>query len=240
MKRPWTIFTLLLFVMPPLLPLTANGDEPDTATASESEWETLFDGESTAAWRNYKQDDLGSGWQVVDGALVKTAKRAGDIITREKFNAFELELEFKISPGGNSGVMYHVVETDGPPWHTGPEIQIQDNVAGHDPQKCGWLYQFYSSDKDATKPAGQWNKLRVVISPEGCQHVVNGVEYFTYKIGSDDWNQKLAKSKFGKLPGFGAAGSGHICLQDHGDEVAYRNIRVRRLDKSFPTETSGK
>ncbi len=235
MNQSWIFPLVAVALMSLALNSVSADDATSTPAAASSEWETLFDGTSTDAWRNYNKEQLSDGWEVRDGAIVKAKKGAGDIITKEKFGAFELELEFRISPSGNSGVMYHVVEQDGPPWYSGPEIQIQDNVAGHDPQKCGWLYQFYSSEKDATKPAGQWNQLRIVISPEQCKHIVNGVEYFTYTIGSDDWNDKLAKSKFAKFPGFGAAGSGHICLQDHGDEVAYRNIRVRRLSAEFPT-----
>lgn len=234
MTHRWTCSLLFLSLLM-LLPQTrATAEEP--AAKAEGKWETLFDGTNTNSWRNYNKKTLSDGWKVQDGALVRAGEGAGDIVTQDEYGAFELELEFKISPAGNSGVMYHVVEKAGaPPWHSGPEIQIQDNVDGHDPQKCGWLYQLYAAETDATKPAGEWNHLRVVISPEGCKHVLNGVDYVSYKIGSEDWDKKVAASKFGKIEGFGEAGSGHICLQDHGDEVAYRNIRVRRLPGEFPS-----
>lgn len=208
----------------------------ETPAETAADWQVLFDGESTDQWRNYKKDQVSSGWQVEDGVLIRKGNGAGDIITKEKFGAFELSMEYRISPGGNSGLMFHVVETDGPPWRTGPEIQIQDNVDGHDPQKAGWLYQLYKPATDAngkivdaTKPAGEWNQMVIRISPEGSRVSINGVEYFTFDKGSEEWNKRVAASKFAKFEGFGKAKEGHICLQDHGNEVAFRNIKVRRL-----------
>lgn len=202
-----------------------------TAEESSAGWKLLFDGKSTAGWHNYKKQgaEVGPGWKIENGALTRADKGAGDILTNDEYDAFELKLEFNISPGGNSGVMYHVKETEGAPWQTGPEIQIQDNKDGHDPQKCGWLYQFYSTDKDATKPAGEWNELRILITPEKCEHVMNGVKYFEYVKGSDDWNERLAKSKFKAFANFGKPTNGFICLQDHGNLVAYRNIKIRPI-----------
>ncbi len=200
-----------------------------TSEEQQQGWKLLFDGKSFDGWHNYKQDKVSDGWKIVDGAMVMSRKGAGDICTNDQYAAFELSLDFKIVPAGNSGVMYHVKETGGAPWFSGPEIQIQDNEKGHDPQKCGWLYQLYPATVDATKPAGQWNTLRVIISPTKCEHYMNGVKYCEYVIGSEDWNRKVAASKFSAFEGFGAAGSGVICLQDHNDEVAYRNIKIRTL-----------
>jgi hypothetical protein len=192
-------------------------------------WVLLFDGTSLENFRGYKKDNVPDGWKIVDGVLTRVGG-GGDIITREQYGNFELSLEYKISEGGNSGIMYRVQETDGPSYHTGPEVQIQDNVAGHDPQKSGWLYQLYPAQVDATKPAGQWNTIRILLTPDKCEHTMNGVKYCEYVIGSDDWNAKVAASKFSKWAGFGKAARGHICLQDHGNEVAYRNIKIRPLD----------
>ena len=204
--------------------------------ASTNEWQMLFDGHSMQGFRSYQSDSINPGWQIVDGAITRIVDksadkktRVGDLITKEKFGAFELELEFKISPGGNSGIIYHVTEDNEKSWHSGPEIQIIDNHGGKDGQKTGWLYQMYSTETDATKPAGEWNQLRIVISPKKCEHYVNGTKYVEYVKGSDEWNKRVAGSKFSKQANFGLAKSGHICLQDHGNEVAFRNIRVKRL-----------
>ncbi len=154
---------------------------------------------------------------------------AGDILTVDQFDAFELSLEYKISKSGNSGLMYHVTEQGETPWQSGPEVQIQDNIDGHDPQKSGWLYQLYASDVDSTKPPGEWNQLRILITPEKCEHYVNGVKYCEYVKGSADWDARVAESKFSKMPFFGKASRGHICLQDHGNAVSFRNIKIRPI-----------
>ncbi len=224
---------LSLCLVPGSLFAQSAGDSAlNTLSAEETKagWKLLFDGKSTDGWRNYKKQQVSPGWTVKDGALTRSDKNAGDIMPKEMYGAFELSLEFNISPGGNSGVMYHVLETGAAPWHTGPEIQVQDNKDGHDPQKCGWLYQLYPSTVDATKPAGEWNQLRVLITPEKCEHYMNGVKYCEYVKGSKDWNEKVAASKFAKFEGFGAATKGYIVLQDHGNLVAYRNIKIRPLD----------
>ena len=207
-------------------------EEPNTLTKEEKAdgWKLLFDGETTKGWRNFRQEKISDGWKVKDGALTRAGDGAGDIVTDDKYTAFELSLEYKISKGGNSGVMYHVTESEDTPWKTGPEIQVQDNKDGHDPQKSGWLYQLYSADTDATNPVGEWNQIRILITPEKCEQYMNGVKYCEYVKGSDDWNKRVAKSKFGEMPHFGKATSGHICLQDHGNEVAYRNIKIRVIE----------
>ncbi len=217
-----------------LLLLTAipgTWDDVNSLTDAESKagWTLLFDGQETDHWRNYKKDNVSDGWEVKDGALVRSRRGAGDIITRKKYKYFELSLEYKISKGGNSGIMFHVTEEYDRPWQTGPEIQVQDNVDGHDPQKSGWLYQLYRSPQDATRPAGEWNEVRLRIAPDNCEIQMNGVRYARFKLGSRDWNRRVAASKFAKFENFGKAGEGHICLQDHGNEVAYRNIKIREL-----------
>lgn len=212
-------------------------DAPNNELSAEEKvagWKLLFDGEdATPWWRGYQKDELPTGWKVESGALVRRSA-GGDIITRDEFESFELSLDWKISPGGNSGVMFKVKETGKEPWSTGPEMQILDNVLGHDPQKAGWLYQMYAAEIDATKPAGQWNNfiLRCQKTAAGtyeCEHWVNGVKYFDYVVGSDDWHARVAKSKFASKPDFAKADAGHICLQDHGAEVAFRNIKIRVL-----------
>ncbi|HRQ88057.1 MAG TPA: DUF1080 domain-containing protein [Bacteroidia bacterium] len=209
-----------------------HADESNTLTDAEKAegWTLLFDGKDLSKWRNFKKEDLSGKWQVADGAFTLTEKGGGDIITKDTYGAFELKLDYKITKAGNSGLMYHVTEEEATPWRTGPEIQIQDNIDGHDPQKAGWLYQLYPAETDATKPVGEWNTLHILITPEKCVHYMNGTKYCEYVKGSADWDAKVAASKFSAFEKFGKATEGHICLQDHGDVVSFRNVRIRKID----------
>jgi hypothetical protein len=209
-------------------------DNELTAEEKAAGWKLLFDGKDAAAtFRGYKKDKLPDAWVAKDGAIVRE-KGGGDIITKDEFENFELSIDWKISKGGNSGVMFKVQETDGPSYSTGPECQVQDNVNGSDPQKAGWMYALYPAKVDATKPVGEWNHFvltcqKTAAGTYKCTHTMNGTPYVEYEIGSDDWNQKVAKSKFGSMKGFAKSAKGHICLQDHGNEVAFKNIKIREL-----------
>ena len=201
-------------------------------------WKLLFDGQSFAGWHNFKQDGVRPGWQVKDGCLVCVdPHNAGDIVTTDKFAWFELQLDYNISVAGNSGIMYHVTDAGPQIWATGPEFQLEDNVKAADPVRCGWLYALYQppvdpatgKTLDATKPVGEWNHVRLLLSPEKCVHEINGVKYFEYVLGSDDFKARVAKSKFSRMPYFAKAASGYIGLQgDHGS-VSFRNIKIRPL-----------
>lgn len=211
-------------------------------------WKLLFDGKTTDGWRNYRDDKMSDSWAVANGVLERVSNGAGDIVTTEQFENFELSMEYRISKGGNSGIMFHVTEDAPEPWKSGPEVQIQDNVDGHDPQKAGWLYQLYKPVKpawatkfenqvgfegidmdDATRPVGQWNHVYLRISPRQCEVAVNGVSYYYFRKGDAEWDKRVAASKFAEFPQFGKAKKGHICLQDHGNPVAFRNIKIRTL-----------
>ena len=207
--------TLLLSAVAVLVLTQSNEKEAGTDTSTEQK------NESAVA--------IDPKWVVEDGVMTLTEKGGGDIITKEQYDSFELVLDYKISKGGNSGLMYHVTEEEKTPWMTGPEIQIQDNVDGHDPQKAGWLYQFYQAETDATNPAGEWNELRILITPEKCVHWMNGTKYVEYVKGSEDWKKRYEASKFVKFPSFGKATKGHIALQDHGNMVSFRNIKIREV-----------
>jgi hypothetical protein len=202
-------------------------------------WKLLFNGKDLSGWHNFKRDGVRPGWQVKNGALVCVDPHdAGDIVTAEKFEWFELQLDYNISPGGNSGIMFHVTDEGNAAWATGPEFQLEDNVKATDPQRCGWLYGLYqppvdpktAKPLDATKPAGEWNQIRLLISPDKCEHRINGVKYFDYVLGSEDFKARVAKSKFAKMPLFAKSNDGYIALQgDHG-EVSFRNIKIRRIE----------
>ena len=196
--------------------------------------EDLLAGDPAQHWRGYRQDELPAGWQMVDGALTRVAP-AGDIITREQYGNFELTLEWKISPGGNSGIFFRVVEdsTLDAVYLTGPEMQVLDNAGhadGKDPlTSAGSNFALYAPARDVTRPVGEWNEVRLVVNGAHVEHWLNGEQVLSYELWSDDWNQCVQNSKFKDMPRYGLARSGHIALQDHGDWVAYRNIRIRRL-----------
>jgi hypothetical protein len=209
-----------------------------TRPERQAGWRLLFNGVDFAGWRNFKRNDVRPGWQVKDGLLVCVdPKDAGDLVTTEKFSAFELEIEYNITEAGNSGIMFHVTDEGGAVWATGPEFQLEDNEKAKDPQRCGWLYGLYQPPNDpatgkpldATKPVGEWNKVRLVISPEKCEHWINGVKYFEYVLGSDDFKARVAASKFSRMPLFAKSDSGYLALQgDHG-QISFRNIKLRPL-----------
>lgn len=200
-------------------------------------WKLLFSG-NLDGWHNFGRQDIRPGWQIKDGALVCVDPHdAGDICTNESYDWFELQIEYNISKGGNSGIMYHVTDQGGAAWATGPEFQLEDNKEAADPVRCGWLYALYQPPVDprtgrtldATKPAGQWNHIRLLISPEKCEHEINGVKYFEYVLGSEDFKQRVADSKFSQMSLFAKSNLGYIALQgDHG-QVSFRNIKIRPI-----------
>jgi len=216
------------------------GEGANTLSTAEraAGWELLFTGRDFTGWSNFKSSEVRPGWQVRDGALVcADPHNAGDLVTRGQFGAFELQLDYNISPGGNSGIIFHVTDAGGAVWATGPEFQLEDNAKAADPQRCGWLYALYKppvdprtgKPVDATLPAGQWNHVRLVVTPERCEHWINGVKYFDYVLGSPDFQRRVAASKFSKMPLFAKAGRGYLALQgDHG-QVSFRNLKVRSL-----------
>lgn len=230
-----TLFQILLTTC--AMPLAfASESAPNTLTDAEKTagWVLLFDGKDASEhFRGYKMDQVPEGWVVADGVLCR--KGPGDLITKEKYDSFELKIDWKISEAGNSGIMFKVLETDGPPYMTGPEAQIQDDKKGSDPQKSGWLYGLYAAEVETTKPVGEWNHFvlkcqKTDADTYQCEHWMNGEKYVEYEIGSDDWEKRVAKSKFADWKGFGQAAAGHICLQDHNDLVCFRNIKIRVLE----------
>ncbi|UCG56490.1 MAG: DUF1080 domain-containing protein [Phycisphaerales bacterium] len=212
--------------------------EPNTLTDEEraAGWKLLFNGSNLDGWHNFRRNDVRPGWQVRNGALIcADPHNAGDLCTNDQYDWFELQIDYSISEAGNSGIMYHVTDKGRATWATGPEFQLEDNEKASDPVRCGWLYALYKppidpktgKTLDATKPVGQWNHIRLLITPDKCEHEINGVKYFDYVLGSDDFKQRVAKSKFGKMPLFAKSNVGYIALQgDHG-QVSFRNIKIR-------------
>jgi hypothetical protein len=171
-----------------------------------------------------------AGWSVVDGALTRTGQ-GGDIVTTEEFGDFELTLQWNIAPGGNSGIMYRVTEDAGATFESGPELQVLDDSGHADGRSrltaAGSLYGLYPAPAGAVRPPGQWNQVRIVVSGAHVEHWLNGVKVVECEMGGSDWNRRIKGTKFAAWPGFGRATRGRLALQDHGDRVAYRDVKIR-------------
>lgn len=195
-------------------------------------WRLLFDGRSTTGWRGYKRSDMPSGWTVVDSALTRTGD-GGDIVSIDQFGNFELAIDWKVAPAANSGIMYRVAEGPDEAYMSGPEMQVLDDERHPDGQSrltsAGAAYGLYPAPAGVVRPAGEWNGARLVVNGTHVEHWLNGSRVVTYELGSPDWEQRVKRSKFAAWPTYGRASSGHIALQDHGDRVAFRNIKIRVL-----------
>jgi hypothetical protein len=212
----------------------AEGQEPiNQLTAQERQegWRLLFDGRTTDGWRGYNRPDMPEGWRVENGLLVRVG--AGDIITIEQFENFELVLDWRVGPAGNSGIFFRAVETDDPIYYSAPEVQILDDEGHRDGAtpltSAGANYGLHPAPPGVVRPAGEWNSVRLVVDGNSVEHWLNGQKVVEYELHSDDWKQRVAASKFNEWPAYGQASRGHIGLQDHGDRVEFRNIKVRVL-----------
>ena len=208
---------------------------PAVRAEEAKEWQVLFDGSSLDAWRGYnaKDDAVPEGWKI-EGDSVTRVGEGADLMTKEAFENYELKFEWKISEGGNSGVIYGVQETDGPSYVTGPEYQVLDNEGYYhkptDDTAAGSLYGLYAPSKNVAKPAGEWNTGRIVLHGQHVEHWLNGEKVVDAEIGSDDWAKRIEGTKFAAWKDFAKKVNGHIALQDHGHQVWYRNIKIRSLE----------
>jgi hypothetical protein len=208
--------------------------------AAADGWVPLFDGKSTAGWHTYGKTGVGSAWKAENGVLhfdaaaKKAGATGGDIVTDQEFDNFHLKLEWKLAPGGNSGVIFYSKEDPQYPymWHTGPEMQILDNNAHSDAKihkhRAGDLYDLIAS-KEVVKPVGEWNLAEIVANNGKLEFYLNGQQTLSTTMWDDNWRQLIAGSKFKDMAAFGTIRNGKIGLQDHGDEVWFRNIVIKRL-----------
>ena len=206
--------------------------KPNTLTAAEKSagWKLLFDGKSTAGWRGFRQAEPGPGWKVADGVLSPEPKVAHDLVTKTNYENFDLTFDWRISPKGNSGVMFHVIEVGDETYESGPEYQLLDNARGEPPlERAGGLFALVAPTMDMTKPVGEFNHGRILVNHGRVQHWLNGMLVAEYEIGSPDFNARVAASKFKRWPQFATGKTGAIVLQCHGDDVAFQNIKVRIL-----------
>ncbi len=219
-------------------------EKPSILTPEEKRegWEILFDGSNFDYWRGYNSMEMFPEWNIEeDGSMKFTPSEGGhkSIITTEKFHSFSLQLDWKISPAGNSGIFWGIIESlkYPEPYETGPEIQVLDNTGHPDAQagtthRAGALYDMIEPAQDVTKPVGEWNHVQITIDYEQNKGMVemNGVQLEEFPVKGEQWEQMIAQSKFKDWPGFGKYPIGHIGLQDHGDVVWYRNIKIKRLN----------
>jgi hypothetical protein len=209
-----------------------------TAAEKAAGWTLLFDGRTLDGWRAYKKlDAAGLRWKVEDGALTLPATtaagtRAGDIISKDTFEQFELVFDWRVAPGGNSGVKYFILEDQNSA--IGHEYQVIDD-AQHPDAKIGphrqtaAFYDVLPAADRPMKPAGEWNTTRIVVRGQNVEHWLNGKKVLQYELNTPTLNAAIEKSKFKGIERFGKRQNGHILLQDHGDQVWFRNVKIRRL-----------
>jgi hypothetical protein len=200
---------------------------------SAPNWRVLFDGTSLKDWKGYKTDAVPAGWKIENGTLAKDAPVA-DIVSKDEFGDFELELDWKIGDAGNSGIFYRGTEEYDHIYWSAPEYQLLDDIKGADNKTrltcAGAAYALYPSPEGHLKAVGDWNTARIVARGLHVEHWLNGVKLLEYELGSPDWLAKVKASKFNDYPNYGRATRGRIALQgDHSGTLAFRNIRIRDL-----------
>jgi cytochrome c len=199
---------------------------------SAAGWTLLFDGQSLKNWRGTEKLEVPDGWKVIEGEL-RRVDGGGDLVTIEEYDNFELTLDWKISPGGNSGVIWRAGLDELPVWRTGPEMQILDNARhpdGRNPlTSAGSCYALIAPPRDVSLGADRWNTARIVADGPNVTYFLNGEQTAKFDMASPEWKALIEQSKFKDMPNFGKRARGHLVLQDHGDLVAFRNIKIRPL-----------
>ena len=212
-------------------PLNALTDEERTAG-----FELLFDSETLAGWRGFQRDSPPLAWIVEDGTIhFSGSGDGGDLLTEASYGDFELRLQWRVDAGGNSGIFFRIDEKPDRTFESAPEMQVLDNQGhpdGRNPlTSAGANYGLHAPTANAVYPAGEWNYVRLVVQGAHVEHWLNGVKIVEYELWTPEWEELVSQTKFAEWPPYGRATAGHIGLQDHGDPVWYRNIRIRRLGK---------
>ena len=200
---------------------------------------SLLSGGDLSAWRGYKMEEIPDGWSAEGDVLHfappegEDARRA-DLITREQYEDFELRLPWEVSPGGPGGVFFRVSEDQPATYSTGAEMQVLDDERHRDGKNpltsAGSNYALDAPSSKVVRPAEQWNEAVLRVEGPKVTHWLNGEKIVEYELWTDEWKQKVADSKFRSMPGYGLNRTGHVALQDHGDEIWFRDIRIKRLD----------
>jgi hypothetical protein len=242
------IATLSLTVVTLIIAAAAQPQTPANQLTNEENaagWRLLFDGKTFNGWRGFHSDKTPEGWTIEDGCIKKIpahgelGQAGGDLITTDQFSSFELSLEWKLSKGGNNGIKYLVSENLPPTGKSGVSFEYQvlddenhpdakEGIAGN--RTAGSLYDLIpASENKKLKPIGEFNQVRIIVRGNHIEHWLNGVMVVQFERGSEDLKLRIAQSKFKNTKGFGETAKGHILLQDHGDAVWYRNIKIREL-----------
>jgi Domain of Unknown Function (DUF1080) len=223
---------------------TVTPTELKPATDDTTGWVNLFDGKTTAGWHSYGKTTTGDAWKVADGALyLDTTKKegwqtsaGGDICTADEYENFDLKIDWKIAPGGNSGIIFYINEDTAKykyVWHTGMEMQVLDNDGHSDGKlfkhRAGDLYDLINCSKETVKPVGEWNQAEIISKDGKLDLYLNGTNVVSTTLWDDAWKNLIAKSKFKDMAAFGTFKKGHIALQDHGNTVWYKNIKIKKL-----------
>lgn len=218
--------------------LTVSALTPQINTLSEKEkkegWQLLFNGKNFDGWKTFQGKEI-SGWRVIDGILNNSgvgSDHGGDIVTKEKFQNFELIIEWKIAPKSNSGIFYHVNEKIGKAiYESGPEYQLIDDRGWpdklHNDQYSGADYGMYAPQNAVVKDLNDWNLTRIIVDGTHIQHYLNGVKVVNYQLWDADWKSLKEKGKWKDYPYYGMAKKGNIGLQDHGGLAQFRNIKIK-------------
>ncbi|WP_298474682.1 DUF1080 domain-containing protein [uncultured Maribacter sp.] len=246
MRKLLCLFLALFFVCSCKQKETKNKVviETKAKTVPQEEWKVLFDGTNLDNWTEYLKSSISENWKLENGAMVfyppvnKPKGVSYNLVTKSEYTNFVLSLEWQISEGGNSGIFWGVKEKERLPeaYQTGPEIQVLDNVKHPDAKvgtthQAGALYDMVSPSKDVTKPIGEWNSCQIMVNHKTNKGnvVLNGETIVEFPVNNPEWGVMVAKSKFGDWPEFGKYATGKIGLQDHGDKVAFRNIKIKEL-----------
>lgn len=221
---------------------TAAQETP--ATTADTGWVSLFDGQSLAGWHSYGKSAPGSAWNVDSNAIHLDVsankgyqtKDGGDLVSADEYENFDLKLEWKISKNGNSGIVFLIHEDTTiykESWNTGLEMQVLDNDGHSDGKipkhRAGNLYDLIAASPETVKGPGEWNQAEIVVNNGKLDLSLNGTVVVSTTMWDDNWKKMVAASKFGVMPNWGTFKQGHIALQDHGNEVWYRNIMIKKL-----------
>jgi hypothetical protein len=212
-------------------------DNKLTKAEKNAGWKLLFDGQSMKGWRTFKSKAANS-WEVkgdelhCKGSVTDKSDKRSDLITTGQYGNFELTIDWKISKAGNSGIMYHVTEKEDASYLTGPEYQLIDDEGFPEKleewQKTAADYAMYTTTSRPTKPVGEYNNTKIIFNKGHVEHWLNGVKVLEFEAWTDDWNKRKATGKWKEAKSYGKAKTGYICLQDHGSEIWFKNIKIKQ------------